>query len=107
MGLTPRSSSTDGVIQAINKPARDYLALDSDPRGASLDEVLLRHGLEDIGSTLEKLDGDEEEKQSSQNDPLVSEEPHHALPVPEEQLVPPCHVNVAPPYVKESPQSTD
>ncbi len=50
----------DGVIQAINKPARDYLALDSDPRGASLDEVLRRHGLEDIGSTLEKLDGDEE-----------------------------------------------
>ncbi|MBW2268752.1 MAG: response regulator [Deltaproteobacteria bacterium] len=47
------------VIQAINKPARDYLALDGDPRGASLDEVLRRHGLDEVGSTLEKLRGDE------------------------------------------------
>ena len=48
----------DGVIQAINRPARDYLALEGDPRGVLLDEVLRRHGLEAIGSTFEKLHGD-------------------------------------------------
>jgi CheY-like chemotaxis protein len=49
----------DGVVQAINKPARDYLALEGDPRGALLDDVLQRHGLDGIGATLEKLRGDE------------------------------------------------
>jgi CheY-like chemotaxis protein len=48
----------DGVIQAINRPARDYLALDGDPRGASLKEVLHRHGLDEIDSAVERLHGD-------------------------------------------------
>ena len=33
----------DGVIQAANRPARDYLALEGDPRGKRLESVLAAH----------------------------------------------------------------
>lgn len=45
----------DGVIRAANRPARDYLALSSDPRGAELAEVLAREGLADVAATIEAL----------------------------------------------------
>jgi CheY-like chemotaxis protein len=40
----------EGVIQAVNRPARDYLALERDPRGEPLEQVLERHGLERVGA---------------------------------------------------------
>ncbi len=47
-----------GVIQAANRPVRDYLALEGDLRGAPLKEVLDRHGLEEIGAAAYQLAGD-------------------------------------------------
>ncbi len=49
---------TAGVIQAANRPVRDYLALEGDLRGAPLKEVLDRHGLEEIGAAAYQLAGD-------------------------------------------------
>jgi CheY-like chemotaxis protein len=40
-----------GLVQAANKPARDYLGLDADPRGQPLKEVLGTQGLEELRST--------------------------------------------------------
>ena len=48
-----------GVIQAINRPARDYLALEGDPRGSGLDDVLTRHGLDAIRTTCQELAQDD------------------------------------------------
>ena len=47
-----------GVIQAANRPVRDYLALEGDLRGAPLKEVLERHGLAEIGAAAYQLAGD-------------------------------------------------
>ena len=35
-----------GMIQAVNRPVRDYLALEGDLRGKLLEQVLESHGLE-------------------------------------------------------------
>jgi CheY-like chemotaxis protein len=40
-----------GVVQAANKPAREYLGLDADPRGQPLKEVLGAEGLEELRAT--------------------------------------------------------
>jgi CheY-like chemotaxis protein len=45
----------DEVIQALNRPARDYLALQGDLRGQPLDAALEAHGLEDLGATIHQL----------------------------------------------------
>jgi CheY-like chemotaxis protein len=47
-----------GVIQAANRPVRDYLALEGDLRGTPLEEVLERHGLGEIGAAAYQLAGD-------------------------------------------------
>ena len=39
----------DGVVRAANRPARDYLGLEGDPRGRALEEVLETAGLESLG----------------------------------------------------------
>lgn len=49
-----------GVIRAASRPARDYLALEGDPRGKPLGEVLSTHGLGGIGETIDRLAADEE-----------------------------------------------
>jgi FixJ family two-component response regulator len=49
----------EGVIQAVNRPARDYLALAGDSRGKPLEWVLQRHGLEVVGGTVDRLAGDD------------------------------------------------
>ncbi|MDP7571056.1 MAG: hypothetical protein QF391_05555, partial [Myxococcota bacterium] len=49
----------DGVIRAASRPARDYLALEGDPRGKPLSAVLSAHGLGGIGETIERLAVDE------------------------------------------------
>jgi len=48
-----------GLIQAVSRPVRDYLALEGDLRGKPLKEVLERHGLHEIGDTVFRLAGDE------------------------------------------------
>ena len=44
-----------GVIQAANRPALDYLALEGDPRGQTLEEVIEAHGLQQVGGTVYRL----------------------------------------------------
>jgi CheY-like chemotaxis protein len=45
----------EGVIQAANRPVRDYLALEGDPRGQALGEVFETHGLQEVGGTVYRL----------------------------------------------------
>jgi CheY-like chemotaxis protein len=40
-----------GIVQAANKPAREYLGLEADPRGQPLKEVLGAEGLEELRAT--------------------------------------------------------
>ena len=49
-----------GVIQAVNRPARDYLALEGDLRGKRLEQVLEKHGLEAVGKAAYALADDRE-----------------------------------------------
>jgi CheY-like chemotaxis protein len=48
-----------GLIQAINRPARQYLALTGDLRGRPLKEVLESHGLEEVGAAAYRVAGDD------------------------------------------------
>ncbi len=48
-----------GVIQALNRPARNYLALEGEVRNRSLKEVLERHGLEELGAIVYRVAGDQ------------------------------------------------
>ncbi len=45
----------EGVIQAANRPVRDYLALEGDPRGQAFEEVIEAHGLQQVGVTVYRL----------------------------------------------------
>ncbi|MCH2169890.1 response regulator [Myxococcota bacterium] len=47
-----------GVIQAINRPVHAFLALDEDPRGVSLEEMLHRYSLTAVGGAAVKVAGD-------------------------------------------------
>jgi CheY-like chemotaxis protein len=49
-----------GVIEAVNRPARDYLALEGDLRGKRLEQVLERHGLQEVGRAAASLSGQPE-----------------------------------------------
>jgi CheY-like chemotaxis protein len=49
----------DGVIQASNRPVRDYLALQGELRGEPLKKVLEDHGLRDLGGAIYRLAEDE------------------------------------------------
>jgi CheY-like chemotaxis protein len=44
-----------GAIEAVNRPARDYLALEGDLRGRPLDQVLEKHGLLEVGKAAASL----------------------------------------------------
>ncbi|MEE8581543.1 MAG: hypothetical protein V3T33_08130, partial [Myxococcota bacterium] len=44
-----------GVIQAANRPARNYLNLERDPRGLAIAEVLAAKGLEKLGGAVAAL----------------------------------------------------
>jgi CheY-like chemotaxis protein len=48
-----------GVIRALNRPVRDYLALEGDVRGLALKEVLDSHGLDMVGAAAFKVAEDE------------------------------------------------
>jgi CheY-like chemotaxis protein len=50
---------SNGVVQAANRPVRDYLALEGDLRGRPLKEVLEAHGLTDLAATVYRLAEDE------------------------------------------------
>jgi CheY-like chemotaxis protein len=45
----------EGVIQAVNRPVRGYLALEGDPRGQAFEEMIEAHGLQEIGGTVYRL----------------------------------------------------
>jgi hypothetical protein len=45
----------EGVIRAANRPVRDYLALEGDPRGQALEDVIEAHGLQQVGGTVYRL----------------------------------------------------
>ncbi len=47
------------VVQAVNRPVRQFLALEGDPRGRPLKEVLDGQGLEVVSAAAEKVEGDE------------------------------------------------
>jgi CheY-like chemotaxis protein len=47
--------AADGTIQAVNRPVRDYLALEGELRGRRLDEVMERHGLQPLGRAIRTL----------------------------------------------------
>jgi response regulator RpfG family c-di-GMP phosphodiesterase len=51
-----------GDIQAVNRPAREYLALAGELRGRALKEVLESHGREAIGAAVYRLAADENMK---------------------------------------------
>jgi CheY-like chemotaxis protein len=50
---------SSGVIQALNRPARHYLALEGDLRNRPLKAVLERHGLEELGAIVYRVAGDD------------------------------------------------
>jgi CheY-like chemotaxis protein len=49
----------DGVIQAANRPVRDYLALEGDLRGEPLKRVLEKHDLRDLAGAVYRLAEDD------------------------------------------------
>ncbi len=51
-----------GVVQAANKPARDWLGLEGDPRGRGLHEVLETAKLESLGGAADRISSDDEVK---------------------------------------------
>jgi CheY-like chemotaxis protein len=53
------ATDAEGVIQASNRPVRDYLALEGELRGKPLEKVLEAHGLQDLGAAIHRLAGDE------------------------------------------------
>jgi CheY-like chemotaxis protein len=55
----------EGVIQAANKPAREYLKINADPIGIGIGEILVQQGLESIGEAVRTVS---EEKDGSFED---------------------------------------
>ncbi len=45
----------EGIVRAVNKPATAFIGLDDDIRGRSIDAVLARNHLEDLGRTVRAL----------------------------------------------------
>ena len=45
----------DGIVRAVNKPATAFIGLDEDVRGRSIDSVLARNHLTDLGRTVRAL----------------------------------------------------
>jgi CheY-like chemotaxis protein len=48
-----------GLIQAVNRPIREYLGLQGDLRGRSLEEMFAGHGLTAMGAAVERIACDE------------------------------------------------
>ena len=49
-----------GVVRAANRPAREWLGLEGDPRGRGLKQVLETAGLEHLGGAADRISLDEE-----------------------------------------------
>jgi len=45
----------DGIVRAVNKPACAFIGLEGDIRGLSIQDVLSRRGLEELGETVRAL----------------------------------------------------
>jgi len=50
---------SQGVIQAVNRPIREYLGLQGDLQGRVIDDMLASHGLEAISAAAERISCDE------------------------------------------------
>jgi CheY-like chemotaxis protein len=50
---------SSGVIQAVNRPMREYLGLGGSLRGRSLDDVMEAHGLSAVRSAAERIAADD------------------------------------------------
>lgn len=48
-----------GVVRAVNRPAREYLGLEKDPRGLALEEVLSSAGLTSVGAAAMRIATDD------------------------------------------------
>ena len=48
----------DGVIQAVNRPVREYMGLERDPRGRRFDELLKDKGLDTVGVAVMSVAGE-------------------------------------------------
>ena len=49
-----------GIVQAANRPVRDYLALEGEVRGRALTDLLVEHGMDSVGAAALRLADDEE-----------------------------------------------
>jgi CheY-like chemotaxis protein len=59
LDLGALATDASGVIQASNRPVRDYLALQGELRGQPLKRVLEQHGLTNLGGSIYALAEDE------------------------------------------------
>jgi CheY-like chemotaxis protein len=50
----------DGIVQAANRPVRDYLALEGEVRGRELASMLSEHGLDVVGAAAMKIADDDD-----------------------------------------------
>ncbi|MGE4608267.1 MAG: response regulator, partial [Myxococcota bacterium] len=50
----------DGIVQAANRPVRDYLALEGAVRGRALASILSEHGLDVVGAAAMRVAGDDD-----------------------------------------------
>ncbi|MFQ5418029.1 MAG: response regulator, partial [Myxococcota bacterium] len=48
-----------GVIQAVNRPVREYLGLHGDLQGRRLEETLRSHAIESVGAAAERVEKDD------------------------------------------------
>ena len=65
----------DGIIQASNRPVRDYLALEGELRGRALKDVIEVHGLRDLGGAIYRL-AEDESQTYDEVDVTVAERAH-------------------------------
>ena len=65
----------DGIIQASNRPVRDYLALEGELRGRALKDVIEAHGLRDLGGAIYRL-AEDESQTYDEVDVTVAERAH-------------------------------
>jgi len=50
----------DGIVQAVNRPVRDYLGFEGKVRGRELASILSEHDLDVVGAAAMKVAGDDE-----------------------------------------------
>jgi CheY-like chemotaxis protein len=62
LGLGAIGVDPSGRVQAVNRPARGYLGIASDPRGRGLDQVLREAGASAVAEAVGRLGGEKQER---------------------------------------------